>query len=45
MNEMQNYYIIKREEFNENTLVREDFKFSGPYTMYTEYDLENLNYI
>ena len=46
-NDKENYYLIHREEYSfseENEIIRQS-KFSGPFKMYSEYDLQNLNHL
>ena len=38
-------YFIMDEIFDQATLNIEKTKFKGPFKIYTEYDLENLNYL
>ena len=46
-NDKENYYLIHREEcsFNEKNEIVRQSKFSGPFKMYSEYDLQNLNHL
>ena len=45
MNHEETLYLIFKEHYNSDTLVKERTSYSGPFKMYTEYDIENLNYL
>ena len=45
MNPDETLYLIMNEYFNSETLQLEETRYKGPYKMFTEYDLENLNYM
>ena len=45
MNPDETLYLLMNEVYNSETLQLEKTSYKGPYKMYTEYDLENLNYM
>ena len=45
MNPDETLYLIMNEYFDSETLKLEETRYKGPYKMFTEYDLENLNYM
>ena len=45
MNYEETLYLIFKEHYNSDTLIKERTSYSGPFKMYTEYDIENLNYL
>ena len=45
MNSEESLFLVQKELFNSETLEKEGVKYSGPFKMFTEYDIENLNYL